>query len=328
MSDLIDPLRETLSNYLGSGGPYLGVGTLVLLWVSYIATRKAVRAYLLHRAYKEDNVQQFLFIYRYVWLSLGVILGFISFSGSIATLGISAAFLGMILGWSLQAPVTGIAAWLMIILKRPFKIGDRVIIAGIIGDVVDITLTHVLLNQVGGTIGGEEKSGRGVLIPNATLFQQIIYNYTFDGVTGKTTTGDNENHSEVSNYILDEVVVRLTHHSDFDEAERILVAAARTVTGDIINSTGEEPFVRAELFDSGIHVRLRYQTVAKERQRISSDIVRILIREFKRSDRVEFCYPHLDMFHAERAARHSGELPLSGAGPARTADDAPAPQPG
>ena len=327
MSDLIDPLREVLSDYLNSGGPYLGIGTLVLLWASYVVTRKAVRAYLLHRAYKEENVQQFLFIYRYVWLSLGVILGFISFSGSIATLGISAAFLGMILGWSLQAPVTGIAAWLMIILKRPFKIGDRVIIAGIIGDVVDITLTHVLLNQVGGTIGGEEKSGRGVLIPNATLFQQIIYNYTFDGVTGKATTNGKEDGSDASNYILDEVVVRLTYQSDFDEAERVLVAAARAVTGDIVKSTGEEPFVRAELFDSGIYVRLRYQTVAKERQRISSDIVRILIREFKRSDRVEFCYPHLDMFHAERGSRRSGELGLA-ADPAGEAADPPAPQPG
>ena len=30
----------------------------------------------------------------------------------------------------------------------------RVIIAGITGDVVDITLTHVILNQVGGTVAG------------------------------------------------------------------------------------------------------------------------------------------------------------------------------
>ena len=63
-------------------------------------------------------------------------------------------FLGMILGWSLQAPVTGIAAWLMLILKRPLKIGQRVIVAGITGDVVDITLTHVILNQVGGAVAG------------------------------------------------------------------------------------------------------------------------------------------------------------------------------
>ena len=86
----------------------------------------------------------------------------------------------MVLGWSLQAPVTGIAAWLMLILKHPFKIGDRVIIAGITGDVMDITLTHVILNQVGGTVSSEERSGRGILIPNAILFAQTITNYTLE----------------------------------------------------------------------------------------------------------------------------------------------------
>ncbi len=123
----------------------------------------------------------------------------------------------MVLGWSLQAPVTGLAAWLMIILKRPFKIGDRVIIAGIIGDVMDVTLTHIVLNQVGGTVGGEERSGRAVLIPNAIMFGQVIMNYTFQ-----------------QDYILDEVPVRITFESDWEEAERILIEAAKKITGDII----------------------------------------------------------------------------------------------
>ena len=80
---------------------------------------------------------------------------------------------------------------MMIILKRPFKIGDRVIISGITGDVVDINLTHVLLNQVGGTIGG--------LIPNATLFGQIISNYALEEFGGKATD------APTSDYILDGV---------------------------------------------------------------------------------------------------------------------------
>ncbi|MSR83535.1 MAG: mechanosensitive ion channel family protein [Candidatus Latescibacteria bacterium] len=284
-----DPLHQ-----LRYEGPILGVATLLIIWVFYKLSRRALSRYLHSRpSSKSDNIQQFLFIWRYIWLGLAAILGIITFSGSLATLGISAAFLGMILGWSLQAPVTGIAAWLMIILKQPFKIGDRVIIAGIIGDVVDITLTHVLLNQVGGTIGGEEKSGRAVLIPNATLFQQIIYNYTLEGF------GPEEDETS-SNYILDEVPVRLTFGSDFDEAEKILLAAARQVTSEIISETRQEPFMRAELFESGILMRLRYQTLAKERQRITSDIVRVLIREFDRNNKVHFCYPHMDIYYTPR----------------------------
>lgn len=287
LETIIEPVE-----HLKYQGPIMGVATLVILWILYKLSSRGLSRYLSGRAYKAESVQHFLFIWRYLWLGLGAIFGIISFSGSLATLGISAAFLGMVLGWSLQAPVTGIAAWLMIILKQPFKIGDRVIIAGIIGDVVDITLTHVLLNQVGGTIGGEEKSGRGVLIPNATLFQQIIYNYTLEGGP--------ETEEVSSSYILDEVPVRLTYGSDFDEAEKILVAAARQVTGDIIKDSKQEPFIRAELFESGILVRLRYQTLGKERQRISSDIVRVIIREFGRSSKVDFCYPHMDIYYTPR----------------------------
>jgi small-conductance mechanosensitive channel len=292
---MLEKINKLIDNYLQSEGPILGIVTLIVLWVLYKITRRLLRGFLLKKAYKEENVQQFLFIYRYVWLGVGVVFGIISFSGSLATLGISAAFLGMILGWSLQAPVTGVAAWLMIILKQPFKIGDRVIIAGIIGDVVDITLTHVLLNQVGGTIGGEEKSGRAVLIPNATLFSQIIYNYALEN--GGMNKGED---APVSNYILDEVPIRITYQSDFDQAERLFLEAARQVTADIIRDTGQEPFIRAELFDSGIMVRLRYQTLAKERQRISSDIVRIIIREVGKSSRVEFAYPHVNLYHSPK----------------------------
>jgi len=297
-----EKLFQTLDGYLHSAGPFLGVGTLILLWLGYKISRRLLRRYLMARAYKEENVQNFLFIWRYLWLITGVIFGIVSFSGSLTSLGISAAFLGMILGWSLQAPVTGIAAWLMIILKRPFKIGDRVIIAGIIGDVVDISLTHVLLNQVGGTIGGEEKSGRAVLIPNATMFGQIIYNYTHEAIrTGSQPAAESSGGS--SGFLLDEVPIRLTFQSDFDEAERIFLDAAQQVTGEIIRETGQEPFLRIELFDSGILVPLRYQTLAKDRQRITSDIVRVIIREFAQNDRVEFCYPHMSVYHSPKVAQ-------------------------
>jgi len=211
---------------------------------------------------------------------VGVIFAVVSFSGSFAALGLSAAFLGMVLGWSLQAPVTGIAAWLMIVVKRPFKIGDRVIIAGIIGDVLDINLTHIILDQVGGTVGGEEKSGRGVMIPNAILFQQIIYNYTFSAET-----------------ILDEVPVLVTFESDLVEAERILLEAARTVTAKILEKTGKDPFVRSEFGESGIRMRLRYQTDAMDRQRVSNEIVRAVVKGFRACPKVEFAYPHTEVLH-------------------------------
>lgn len=255
-----------------------GAFTALIFWVLYKILTLAVKRYLVPKVLKPESELNFLLVWRYVWIVVASVFVLGALSGSFAALGISAAFLGMILGWSLQAPVTGIAAWFMIMLKRPFKLGDRIIIDGIVGDVTDITLTHIVLNQVGGTIGGEERSGRGVLIPNATLFNKTIHNYSFQG-----------------KYILDEVPILLTYESDLDEAEKILVAAAGRALEALTGKTREEPFVRAEFADSGVRLRLRYQARAVERQKISSTVVREVIKAVGRSRAVEFAYPHLEL---------------------------------
>jgi small-conductance mechanosensitive channel len=265
--------------YFGPGSPYrsliLTVLTLfVLLRLNSYLSRK-VESELRARAFDPANVKSFMQVWRGTWKFIIAILVLIAMTGSLRLLGLTAGFIGMMLGWSLQQPVTGLAAWLMIVLKKPFRIGDRVIIAGITGDVTAITLTHVILNQVGGSIGGEERSGRGILIPNAILFQHVIINYTLE-----------------QKHMLDEVPVRLTFDSDWDLAKKLMISAAEEATGDIIRDTGEQPFIRAEFLDWGILVRLRYQTIPARRQEISTDIIEILLREFSRHyPRVRFANP-------------------------------------
>ena len=262
-------------------GILLSIATIAILLILKAILGRFVRAYVYKNAQLEENAKNFMAVWGYVWTAIIIILGIIGLSGSFKTLGISAGFLSMILGWSLQAPVTGIAAWLMLILKRPFKIGDRVIIAGVTGDVMDITLTHVILNQVGGTVSSEERSGRGILIPNAILFGQTITNYTLE-----------------EKYILVEVPVRITFGSNWQAAERILLGAARQVTADVIKEIGEEPFVRAELFDAGVMMHLRYKARPTNRAQSLSDIVKIIFHEFAKNDTVEFCYAHTEVIYS------------------------------
>ena len=278
--DIVRDLFVTLSQSQYRG-VMLSVTTIAtLLLVKAILTRP-IRAYVYKRALKKENADNFMLTWTFGWVIIIVIFGVISLSGSIQALGISAGFLGMVVGWSLQQPVTGVAAWLMLILKRPFRIGQRVIIAGIKGDVVDITLTHVILDQVGGTIVGEERSGRSILIPNAILFTQTITNYTFE-----------------VEYIMSEVPVRITFQSDWEEAEKILVDAAQQVTADTIKITGEEPYIRAELFDAGVLMRLRYRTTPEDYAEDVNDIVKIIYKAFSENNKVEFCYPHSEVLYS------------------------------
>ena len=264
--------------YMGPESAYrpviLTVLTLVLLVNLKVYLTRVMRRKLKEQAFLQENAKSFLKVWNVVWKFLIAVLVLLAMSGSLRLLGLTAGFFGMMLGWSLQQPVTGIAAWLMIILKKPFKIGDRVIIAAITGDVTGITLTHVILNQVGGSIGGEERSGRGILIPNAILFQHIIINYTLE-----------------QEYMLDEVPVRLTFDSDWDRAKEIMLEAAERVTKDIAAKTAK-PFIRCEFLDWGILVRLRYNTIPARRQEISTEIIEILLKEFgKDYPRVRFAMP-------------------------------------
>ena len=201
--------------------------------------------------------------------------------GALATFGtFFSLFGGMLLGWSLQAPVSGFAAWILVSVKRPFRPGDRIQFPslGLTGDVKDMGPMYTALDQVGGTIGSEEAVGRQILVPNAMLFSQVVINYTV---------------LQESPYMLDEVIVRITFDSDWEAAERILLEAAREVTGDIIERTGVQPYIRSDLYDYGVYLRLRYQTKVGDRAEIAYRINRRIFEDVQHSASVDLAIPYV-----------------------------------
>ena len=279
LNNLWTEFNESLASVLGEAliGFIYAILILVGLLIVFKVSKGLIVSAMQRQNRTEAQVRQFLSMWRYSFMLVGIVFVIVSLSGSLATMGLTVAFISMILGWSLQRPVTGVAAWLMVMIKRPFMIGDRIIIQGVRGDVLEISPTHILLGEVGGTIGGEESSNRGILIPNAILFDQLVINYAV---------------SEEAKYILDEVPVRLSYDSDYKLAEQTLISCAREVTSEIIQDTGLEPEVRAEFFDSGIMMRLRYRSIAVDRQRISTRIVAKVMEEFSNNPRIGFAYPH------------------------------------
>ena len=279
LNNLLDELNDSIASLFGDAVISFVYAVLILvsLLIGYRVTKGLIVAAMRKQNRTESQVMQFLSMWRYTFILVGIVFVLVSMSGSLAAMGLTVAFISMILGWSLQRPVTGVAAWLMVMIKRPFVIGDRIIVQGVRGDVLDISPTHILLGEVGGTIGGEESSNRGILIPNAILFDQMVINYAV---------------SEEAKYILDEVPVRVSYDSDYKLAEQTLISCAREVTSEIIEETGLEPEVRAEFFDSGIMMRLRYRSIAVDRQRISTRIVAKVMDAFSNSPHVGFAYPH------------------------------------
>jgi small conductance mechanosensitive channel len=215
---------------------------------------------------------------------IAIVAAVMALFGVLGTVGTAlGAFSGLVLGWSLQAPVSGAAAWIMVSLMRPFRVGDRIQLPslGLVGDVVELSPMYTQLNQVGGAVGSEEAVNRPILIPNAMLFSQVVINYTA---------------RQDAAFILDEVVTRITYDTDWDEAERILLDAAREVTGDVIARTGQQPYVRSDMYDYGVYMRLRFMTKATERPLITYEIIKLIFQGFQRSARVDFAIPYVYSF--------------------------------
>ncbi|MCW8131121.1 MAG: mechanosensitive ion channel [Planctomycetota bacterium] len=210
--------------------------------------------------------------------------------------GFFAAFGGMLLGWSLQAPVSGFAAYVLISLKRPIRPGDRVQFPSLnlVGDVKDIGAMYTVLDQVGGSIGSEEPVGRYVLVPNAMLFSQVVINYTV---------------KQDAAYMLDEVVARITYDSDWKVAEKILIDAARGVTKEIIEKTGVQPYIRSDMYDYGVYLRLRYQTSVKDRTEIASEINKRIFIEFQKTPAVDLAIPFIYSYRAGAGDKREADLP-------------------
>lgn len=225
-----------------------------------------------------SNVEIFSRVLKYIFLIILILIGFSSYYGSWTGLGLGIGLFSAALGWALQRPITGIAAWVMIITKRPFEIGDRIIIGNVRGDVVEITLTHVYISEIGGLVSGEENSGRIIMVPNSTLFEQSIINYTYSN----------------DEYTLDQVAVTITYESNLDKAIKIALESAKKYTKKG-RETKKEPYIRTYFQPSGMEVRVRYFAPAKRLQEFSSNITKEIFDRIRKTKDVEIAYPHTEV---------------------------------
>ncbi|TFB09097.1 mechanosensitive ion channel family protein [Candidatus Atribacteria bacterium MT.SAG.1] len=255
------------------------IGVIILYWIfSYIFN--VLKKYLLKRAKNKkerSDIEIFSRAIKYAIILFLIIFGILSYSGSLVSIGLFAGLISASLGWALQRPITGVAAWLMIVVKRPFEIGDRVIIGNVKGDISDITLTHVHIKEIGGTIPSEETSGRLILIPNAKLFEVDIINYT-----------------KKDDFILDEVIFPITFDSDIDGAQKIAEESAEIVLKDY-EKNAQKPYSRTYFQPSGVNIFVRYLAFAPDRNEISSRITQGIFKKVNQTEKIKFAYLHTEI---------------------------------
>ena len=251
---------------------------------------RAIKKYLLKNVKTKrqiSNVTTFLDLLKFLFFIFLIILVITSYYGKWGELGFVAGLLTVALGWALQKPISGVVAWLILIIRRPVHIGDRVVISNIKGDITNITLTHIFLDEVGGTVEGEESSGRTVMIPTSTIFEREIINYT-----------------ERDEYILDEINTTVTYESNLEKAEEIMIDSVKKIMkpswDEFPKKISKEPYNRLLFKDSGIEITVRYYTIAARRTEMATNIRREIFNQIRKTKNVEIAYPHAEVLFREK----------------------------
>jgi small-conductance mechanosensitive channel len=236
---------------------------------------------------QQSNVIIFIDMMKYLFILFFIIIVFTAYSGTWGNTAFIAGLLTVALGWALQKPISGVVAWLIIVTRRPIHIGDRVMLMKIKGDITNITLTHIFLQEVGGTIGGEELSGRTVMIPNSIIFEQEIINYT-----------------ELDDFILDEIVTSITYESHLEKAEETIMKSTKEIMKiyweNFPKKVVKDIHTRIQFQPSGIDVIARYMTIAKLRNKIATEIQREIHKRFVLEKDIEFAYPHTEVLFRKK----------------------------
>ena len=97
-------------------------------------------------------------------------------SGFSVMLGVMAAGIA----FALQEVIASVAGWLALTFSSFYRVGDRVQLGGIKGDVIDIGVLRTTLMECGEWIDSDLYSGRIVRIANSFVFKELVFNYSAD----------------------------------------------------------------------------------------------------------------------------------------------------
>ncbi len=158
--------------------------------------------------------RQFLLLRRIVMgfcMGIVLILGFVSEFSSLATF---AGFITAGLAVGLQTILLSVAAYFFLVGRWGIRVGDRISVAGVTGDVVDVGLVRLYLMELAGTGVDLYPTGRIVVFSNAVLFQAATP--LFKQLPG-------------SEYTWHEVAVGLNPGGKYDLVETQLMEAVHSV---------------------------------------------------------------------------------------------------
>ena len=265
----------------------LVVGLVVIFAFSELWRRATMR-------YVQDmrRRRQFLLLRRIVvgcTIGLFLVLSFVTEFGSLATFaGFSAAGIAV----ALQSVILSVVAYFFLVGRWGVRVGDRVTISGVTGEVVDVGLFRLYLMELGGSSDlALHPTGRIVVFPNAIFFQPSALFKQLPGI----------------DYAWRAITLRLTGTADYSPVEGRLLAAVQAIYaeyGEIVerqhrtaqaamnlHTAAPRPESRVRVVDTGLEITIRYPVEIHRAAEIDDRITREVIQEVEREPRLRLVEP-------------------------------------
>jgi small-conductance mechanosensitive channel len=151
-----------------------------VLIIIILAIAKAVNVYAIGRI--EDAVTRFTLrriqhlIVALLIAIIAVSVIFVNWYAALTALGVGS----IIVGLAVQTPMKSFIAWIFILVRQPFRVGDRIKIDDATGDVIDVGYLDTTLWEFGGQyLSTDHPSGRVIRFPNEKVLNSIVYNYSW-----------------------------------------------------------------------------------------------------------------------------------------------------
>ena len=265
------------------------VNSLIIIIVLWIIRKIVLK--IVNRKTEDVKIQ---YNWRKISAYTGVGIGFL-FVGKIwfEGLGSITTFLGLVsagLAIALKDIVADIAAWVFIIWRRPFTVGDRIQIGENSGDVIDIRPFKFTIMEIGKWVGADQSTGRVIHISNGSIFSNAIINFT-----------------RGFQYLWDEIPVLITFESDWKKAKSILQKIVYKHTEKFSKEAEKKvkeaskkfmifysvltPIVYTSVKDCGVLLTARYLTKPRNRRASEEAIWEDILEEFSQCIDIDFAYP-------------------------------------
>ena len=262
----------------------IALAVVVLAWLL-----AAVIHWLLRRVLggRWERADAFAALARIVILLVAIGVGLSVIAGDARALVGSVGLAGLALSWALQTPIESFTGWLLNSFRGYYRVGDRIEVGEVFGDVYRIDVLTTTVWEAGGpgkAVSGAQATGAMITFPNWEVLRNNVINYSRDFP-----------------YVWDEVAVSIDNASDLRYAADVLRGVAQRVFGDRMDEpaaqyrallararlafdVAEDPQVFASTEESWTNFTVRYIVPVRERRRWSSELVLAIAEEMARPE--------------------------------------------